>query len=223
MAALSLNGSSQKDARETVPGSQETPDEPGADRMDLSEGEGKLYIHQLHRRNGRELNEPLPAVVLLEGRDVPSTELGSPMKQSSSNEIPIQQQRGSSVCDRGAMDRETKRSASLHRRIIVLENRERMLKSELKMQRRAITSFAADAREAYHRLAVVELECEYSKRDAWDRTTRYCKWWLSDFQALKDLLEFVAEPNHPDVEQIMSSSSERFAAYRGNDSDTAMI
>ncbi|TEB30439.1 hypothetical protein FA13DRAFT_1710451 [Coprinellus micaceus] len=208
LAALSLEGSSQEGATECSLGSGKTPTEPTADHMELDSG-------------GEELNGLLPVrpLSLPERCDIPSTELlGSPMKQSSPNKIPIQRRRGSSSIRAQALDQEGKRIASLHRRILALENRERCLKMELRIAKRAITGISEEAAEARKLLTVEKLECGYRKREACDRASRYCRWWLIESQALKDLLEFVAEPYHPSVERIMSSSRQRFSDHHNRHS-----
>ena len=115
-----------------------------------------------------------------------------------------------------ALDQALKANASLRRRVHMLERREGTLKSELRVQKRTAASFETEAAGALRLVEIAEerareLEARIEKLK--DESFRYCRWWLSEYRSVLDLLGFVADLNDPDVHRIASSSGARFLEF----------
>ncbi|TEB36974.1 hypothetical protein FA13DRAFT_1787260 [Coprinellus micaceus] len=153
------------------------------------------------------LSEDLPDTVIMEGVIV--------------NGSTIQQHEESSRIHDRALDQVFKANVSLRHRILTLEHRKGCLKSQIRLQKRALTNVTDKAAKAERLVVIAEerfQEFEHKIEKLTDEHYRYCRWWLSEHQLLKDLLEFVANPSHPSVRRIMSSSRERFLTF---DTDSA--
>ncbi|TEB21299.1 hypothetical protein FA13DRAFT_1717047 [Coprinellus micaceus] len=115
-----------------------------------------------------------------------------------------------------ALDQALKANASLRRRVQMLERREGTLKSELRVQKRTVESMETEAAGARRLVEIAEerareLEARIEKLN--DESFRYCRWWLSEYRSVHDLLAFVADPNDRDVHRIASSSRARFLEF----------
>ena len=78
------------------------------------------------------------------------------MEEAIPNESAFQRHNGSSSIHDRALDQVFKTNASLCRRILTLEHREGCLKSQLKLQKRALATITDEAAGAWRLVAIAE-------------------------------------------------------------------